>query len=601
MRIEDYGFISDTETAALVSREGSVDWLCMPRYDSGAFFARLLGSEDNGFWQIRPKGEIVRTRRQYRGDTLILETEFETAEGCVRLTDCMPLRDDYPDIVRTVEGLRGEVTMAMKLVIRFDYGRIVPWVQRVEGGLTAMAGPNALILRSDVELRGEAMSTVAEFTVSEGESSAFVLTWYPSHKEPPEAENSAESLRRTEAFWKEWAAEAKPVGDEWRAASMRSLLVLKGLTYAPTGGIIAAATTSLPEQIGGTRNWDYRYCWLRDATFTLYALLGAGYMKEAEAWRNWLLRAIAGSPAQMQTLYGAAGERRLLEYEIPELSGFEGSHPVRVGNAASQQFQLDVYGEVLDVMHQARRLGMASNPAAWELERCLVEFVAQHWQEPDMGIWEVRGQPQHFTHSKVMAWVAMDRAVLACEKYGLPGDAAQWRRVRDEIHAEVCARAYHTGRGSFVQAFESEKLDASLLLLPLVGFLPPEDPRVRSTIAAIERELMPDGLVLRYHTDTATDGLPQGEGAFLPCSFWLVDCLSLTGREAEARALFERLLALRNDLGLLSEEYDPRGQRQLGNFPQAFSHVAMLNSAANLGRDRGECPATHRANCGEKG
>ncbi len=593
MQIEDYGFLSDTETAALVSRDGSIDWLCMPRFDSGAVFARLLGTEENGFWKICPKGEVVKTSRRYRGDTLILEMEFETKDGCVRLTDCMPLRDEFPTLVRTVEGLRGKVEMTMCLVLRFDYGRLVPWVQRVEGGITAMAGPDAILLRSDVELRGEELSTVADFTVGAGESKAFVLTWYPSHKPAPEAENSAESLRRTEEYWTKWSAHAKPA-EEWRDAVVRSLLVLKGLTYAPTGGIVAAATTSLPEQIGGERNWDYRFCWLRDATFTLYSLLDAGYKRDAEAWRQWLLRAVAGSPAQMQTLYGVGGERPALEYELPYLAGYAGSKPVRVGNAAAQQFQLDVYGEVIDVMHQTRRLGLAVDCAGWELERCLVKFVAEHWQKPDMGIWEVRGPARHFTHSKILAWVAMDRAVQACEKFGLPGDVAAWRGVRDRIHAEVCARGYNQKVGAFVQSLDSDKLDASLLMMPLVGFLPPSDPRVQSTIKAIEKNLMSGGFVLRYHTDTEVDGLPQGEGAFLPCSFWLVDCLNLTGRYDEAREMFERLLSLRNDLGLLAEEYDPRTRRLAGNFPQAFSHVALLNSAANLSKHHG--PAAQRAN-----
>lgn len=595
MQIEDYGFLSDTETAALVSRDGSIDWLCMPRFDSGAFFARLLGTEENGFWKICPKGEVVKTSRRYRGDTLILETEFETAEGRVRLTDCMPLRDEYPDIVRKVEGLSGQVEMTMNLVLRFDYGRLVPWVQRVEGGITAMAGPDAIILRSDVELHGEDLSTVADFTMGAGETKAFVLTWYPSHKPPPEAENSDESLRRTEEYWRKWSGHAKPA-EEWQEAVTRSLLVLKGLTYAPTGGIVAAATTSLPEQLSGQRNWDYRYCWLRDATFTLYALLGAGYKRDAEAWRNWLLRAVAGSPAQMQTLYGMRGERPVLEYELSYLAGYEGAKPVRVGNAAAQQFQLDVYGEVIDVMHQARQKGLAVDRVAWELERCLVKYVAEHWEKPDSGIWEVRGPARHFTHSKVLAWVAMDRAVQACEKFGLPGDADEWRAVRDRIHAEVCERGYSQKRGAFVQSLDSDKLDASLLMIPLVGFLPAEDERVKSTISAIEKNLMWNGFVLRYHTETEVDGLPQGEGAFLPCSFWLVDCLNLTGRYEEAREMFERLLSLRNDLGLLSEEYDPRSRRLLGNFPQAFSHVALLNSAANLSKHRG--PASERASSG---
>ncbi len=596
MQIEDYGFLSDTETAALVSRDGSIDWLCMPRFDSGACFARLLGTEENGCWQICPKGKVMRTSRRYRGDTLILETEFETAQGRVRLTDCMPLRDEFPDIVRKVEGLSGKVEMTTRVVLRFDYGRLVPWVRRVDGGITAMAGPDAIILRSDVELRGQDLSTVGDFSIEAGESKAFVLTWYPSHKPPPDAENSEESLRRTDEYWTKWSAETRPPG-EWREAVVRSLLVLKGLTYAPTGGIVAAATTSLPEQIGGERNWDYRFCWLRDATFTLYALLGAGYKQDAEAWRNWLLRAVAGSPSQMQTLYGVGGERPCLEYELPYLAGYEASKPVRVGNAASLQFQLDVYGEVIDVMHQTRKLGLEVDCAAWQLERCLVKFVAEHWQEPDMGIWEVRGPARHFTHSKMLAWVAMDRAVKACEKFGLEGHAPEWRAVRDRIHAEVCARGYNQKRGAFVQSLDSDKLDASLLMIPLVGFLPPSDPRVRSTIAAVEKNLMWNGFVLRYHTDTDVDGLPQGEGAFLPCSFWLADCMNLTGRYDEARELFEHLISLRNDLGLLSEEYDPRARRLTGNFPQAFSHVALVNSAANLSKHHG--PAAQRANGAE--
>jgi GH15 family glucan-1,4-alpha-glucosidase len=595
MRIEDYGFLSDTESAALVGLDGSIDWLCLPRFDSGAFFARLLGGHDNGYWQIAPKDAVTRTRRRYRGDTLILETEFETADGCVRLIDSMPLRDEFPDVVRIVEGVRGCVEMEMTLVIRFDYGRILPWVQHENGGIIATAGPDALILRSDVKTHGRGFTTVAEFSVAAGDSKAFVLTWFPSHKEPPAAVKSAVSLRRTEEFWTEWAARAKPA-EEWRDAVVRSLVVLKGLTFAPTGGIVAAATTSLPESLGGTRNWDYRYCWLRDATFTLYSLLDAGYTEEAAAWRNWLLRAIAGSPAQMQILYGAAGERTLLEYELPHLAGYEHSRPVRIGNAASEQFQLDVYGEVLDAMHQARRAGLEPNASAWQLERQLVKYVIGHWSDPDEGIWEVRGPRRNFTHSKMMAWVAMDRAVKAVEKFGLKGDAIAWRKVRDQIHREVCARGFNEKKGAFVQYFDGDQLDASLLLMPLVGFLPPTDPRVRSTIDAIQRELCVDGFVLRYRPENSADGLPPGEGAFLPCSFWLVDCLNATGRRDEARELFERLLSLRNDLGLIAEEYDPREKRQVGNVPQAFTHVALVNSASNLGKSHG--PAHQRSKNG---
>jgi GH15 family glucan-1,4-alpha-glucosidase len=593
MRIEDYGFLSDTETAALVGRNGSIDWLCMPRFDSGAFFAKLLGGEQNGFWQIAPKAPVTRTSRRYRGDTLILETEFETAEGCVRLVDCMPLRDEFPDVVRVVEGVRGRVDMVMSLVIRFDYGRIVPWVQRADGGIVATAGPDALILRTDVPTHGRDHSTSAEFSVAAGDSKAFVLTWFPSHKPIPAVANSAESLRRTEEFWNDWSRHAR-VNGEWRDAVIRSLLVLKGLTHAPTGGIVAAATTSLPEQLGGSRNWDYRYCWLRDATFTLYALLDAGYTEEAQAWRAWLLRAIAGSPAQMQTLYGPAGERMLLESELGHLRGYEGSKPVRVGNAASAQFQLDVYGEVLDAMHQARRRGLEPNASAWNLERHLVEFVMGHWRDPDNGIWEVRGPRRDFTHSKMMAWVAMDRAVQACEKFGRRGDAAAWRRVRDDIHREVCARGFNPKRNAFVQFFGSDRLDASLLMMPLVGFLPPSDPRVRATIETIAQELCVDGFVLRYRPDEDgdVDGVPGGEGAFLPCTFWLADCLNAIGRRDEAREIFERLLGLRNDLGLISEEYDVGAKRLVGNFPQAFTHVALVNTASNLGKTSG--PAAER-------
>jgi GH15 family glucan-1,4-alpha-glucosidase len=591
MRIEDYGFLSDTQTAALVSREGSIDWLCMPRFDSGAFFARLLGGDENGFWQIAPKGGAAQIRHRYRGDTLILETEFETADGCVRLIDSMPIRGRYPDVVRIVEGVRGRVEMEMSLVIRFDYGRVVPWVHRADGGIVAIAGPDALVLRSDVPTHGRDYSTAASFRVAAGESVAFVLTWFPAHESPPAVENSADSLRNTEAFWSDWAARADVAG-EWRDAVVRSLLVLKGLTDAPTGGIVAAATASLPEQLGGERNWDYRFCWLRDATFTLYSLLDAGYTDEADAWRRWLLRAIGGSPAQMQILYGPAGERMLLEQEIPHLAGYENSRPVRVGNAASGQFQLDVYGEVLDAMHQARRRRLEKDVDAWRLQRHLVEFVMGHWQEPDRGIWEVRGPARHFTHSKVMAWVAMDRAVQACEKFGLPGDASAWREVRDRIHGEVCAHGYHQKRGAFVQSFDRAELDASLLMIPLVGFLPADDPRVVSTISAIERDLVKEGFVMRYDTGSEIDGLPQGEGAFLPCSFWLADCLNIIGRRDEARELFSRLLSLRNDLGLLSEEYDPRSRRLVGNFPQAFSHVALINTASNLGKSHG--PASER-------
>ncbi len=593
MKIEDYGFIGDMETAALVGRNGSIDWLCFPRFDSPACFAALLGTGENGFWKIEPVAPYHSSRR-YRGDSLILETEFHTEEGVVRLIDFMPPRDQLPDVVRIVEGVSGRVKMRMTLVVRFDYGQAVPWVRRRDRGIEALAGPDAVWLQSDVETHGEGLSTVASFEVEAGQRVGFLLTWHPSHLSPPGRENATSRLRETERFWHTWArgcSQRGPLHDD----VLRSLLVLKGLTFAPTGGILAAATTSLPEKIGGVRNWDYRYCWLRDSTFTLYALLNAGYTEEAKAWCEWLLRAVAGDPAQIQIMYGVAGERRLLEYELPHLTGYEGSKPVRIGNGASSQFQLDVYGEVMDSLHEARRAGLQSNESAWALQRHLVDFVVGHWMEPDEGIWEVRGSRRHFTHSKVMAWVALDRGIKAVEMYHLNGDVKKWRAVRDRIHREVCARGFHPKRGAFTQFFDGKQLDASLLLIPLVGFLPVDDPRVQGTIAAVERELMVDGFVLRYDSaEPGVDGLPSGEGAFLPCSFWLADCLSLAGRREEARALFERLRALRNDLGLFSE-YDPVAGRLIGNFPQAFTHVAFVNTARNLLEKGG--PAEERSQC----
>jgi len=594
MRIEDYGFLSDTETAALVGKNGSIDWLCMPRFDSPACFAQIVGDAENGFWQVAPSEEVTQTSRQYRDGTLILETEFTTAGGKARLVDCMPVRDDYPDVVRVVEGLEGEVAMRMQLSMRFDYGNIVPWVQRDDGEIIAIAGPNGLVLRSDVPTRGEGLTTVAEFRVGKGETVAFVLTWFPSHRPTPGTTKTSRSLAKTERFWRKWSKRAHRCAP-WDEAVKRSLLVLKGLTYAPTGGIVAAPTTSLPEKIGGSRNWDYRFCWLRDATFTLYALLDSGYTEEAEAWRDWLVRTVAGSADQLQIVYGAAGERDLRESEISHLAGYENSRPVRIGNGAVNQFQLDVYGEVMDVLHLSRREGIEPDEWSWRLQLQLVDFVMSRWREPDEGIWEVRGGPRHFTHSKVMAWVALDRAVKGAEDFGLCGDAKKWRSVRDEIHREICARGFNEERGSFTQSFGCDGLDASLLMIPLVGFLPPEDYRVRATVEAIAKELMCDGFVMRYHPDDSgpVDGLTPGEGAFLPCSFWLADCLNLMGRRDEAVELFERLLSLRNDLGLLAEEYDPQAKRQLGNFPQAFSHVALVNTASNLGRSKG--PAKSRA------
>jgi GH15 family glucan-1,4-alpha-glucosidase len=585
-RIEDYAFLSDTQTGALVSRHGCVDWLCFPRFDSGACFAALLGDGENGRWKFTPEGEVKTTRRRYRGDTLILETEIETANGVVRLIDFMPPRGENPDLVRIVEGVRGSVRMKMDLIIRFDYGHIIPWVRQKHGGLEAIAGPDALILRTPIETRGEDLTTVAEFDVTQGDRVPFVLTWFPSHDEPPRAIHPEHALEQTEDYWTSWSKRCREEGP-WRDAVMRSLITLKGLTYAPTGGIVAAATTSLPEEIGGVRNWDYRYCWLRDATFTLYALMNAGYLDEARAWREWLLRTVAGSAAQMQIMYGVQGERRLEEYEIPWLSGYENSKPVRVGNAASNQFQLDVYGEVMAAMYIAHRAGIETNDEDWRLQVALMKFLESKWEDPDEGIWEVRGGPQQFTHSKVMAWVAFDRAVKLVEDCSCEaGDNLErWRKIRDEIHRQVCQRGYNAKKKAFTQFYGSEELDASLLMLPLVGFLPPDDERVVSTVEAIQLELMRDGLIHRYQTErNNVDGLPGSEGVFLPCSFWLVDCLQLIGRPDEAREMFERLLELRNDVGLLSEEYDPRAKRQLGNFPQAFSHVALVNTARNLAR-----------------
>ncbi|MEO8439452.1 MAG: glycoside hydrolase family 15 protein [Spartobacteria bacterium] len=588
-RIEDYAFVSDTQSGALISRDGCVDWLCLPRFDSGACFAALLGTKDNGSWTFTPKDEVKRRERRYRGDTLILETEVYTAEGAIRFIDFMPPRGTNPDIVRIVEGLQGRVKIRMELVIRFDYGSVVPWVRRCHGGLEAIAGPDALILHTPVETHGEDLKTVAEFSVAQGDRIPFVLTWYPSHEPPPQEVDAEHALKQTERYWNNWSKRYTGRGP-WRDAVMRSLLTLKGLTYAPTGGIVAALTTSLPEEIGGVRNWDYRYCWLRDATFTLFSLLGAGYKEEAKAWREWLLRAIAGSASQLQIMYGVQGERRLIETELPWLSGYEDSRPVRVGNAAAKQFQIDVYGEVVDAMYHAQRAGLETTTPDWRMQVAMLNFLETKWQEPDEGIWEVRGESQQFTHSKVMAWVAFDRAVKLVENFKCDGGnhLATWKKLRDRIHREVCEQGYHPGKKSFTQTYGSKAMDASLLMIPLVGFLPAHDERVQGTIAAVERELLEEGFVMRYRpTECEIDGLPGGEGVFLACSFWLADCLHLVGRQEEARQLFERLLALRNDVGLLSEEYDPKNKRQLGNFPQAFTHVGLVNTAEALSDEPG--------------
>ena len=587
MKLEDYGFIGDMHTCALVGLNGSIDWLCLPRADANAVFAALLGAEKNGCWQISPRDPVVRASHAYRTDTLILETKFETATGIVRVVDFMSPTGPNRDLLRIVEGVRGEVPMKMRLIFRMDYGRTIPWVRHAsDGGVVAVAGPDALVLRTPVATHGQDLSTVAEFTLRAGERQTFVLTWYPSHLPAPDRIDPMQKLERTERYWKEWSARCTYRG-EWRDAVVRSLITLKGLTFAPTGGILAAATTSVPEFIGGVRNWDYRYCWLRDATFTLYSFMEAGYTEEAAAWSDWLLRAVAGDPAQLQIMYGAAGERSLPEFELTHLSGYENSRPVRVGNAAAAQFQLDVYGEVMDAMHLARKVGLHPGAESWSLQRHLVDFVVRNWREPDEGIWEIRGPRRHFTHSKIMAWVALDRAVKAAEHDGLTGDVELWRATRQAIHDDVCEKGFHAGVGAFTQYYGSELLDASVLMLPLVGFLPATDARVVSTVEAIQRELVIDGLVYRYHPtkSVAVDGLPPGEGAFLPCSFWLVDCLHLIGRKDEARRFFERLLTLRNTLGLLAEEYDPVARRLVGNYPQAFSHIGLINTAQNLSRD----------------
>ncbi|HET9740250.1 MAG TPA: glycoside hydrolase family 15 protein, partial [Solirubrobacteraceae bacterium] len=589
--IEDYALIGDCETAALVSRSGSIDWLCFPRFDSPACFAALLGGPEHGRWLLAPAGEPRAVRRRYREGTLVLETEFETAEGVVAVIDCMPVRSDVPDVFRVVEGRRGRVPMRTELTIRFDYGSLIPWVRRTEDGLTAIGGADLIRVRTPVPLRGENFHTIGDFTVSPGEHIPFTLEWQRSYQPSAAREDPERSIVATERWWREWSDRCTYQGP-YRDAVVRSLITLKALTYRPSGGLLAAATTSLPEWLGGVRNWDYRFCWLRDATFTLYALMLGGYTQEASDWREWLLRAVAGEPAQAQMLYGVSGERLVPEWELGWLPGYAGSTPVRVGNAAASQFQLDVYGEVMDALHTARRLGLPPDESAWHVQRRMVEYVERAWWEPDEGIWEVRGPRRHFTHSKVMAWVALDRAVKAVERFGLEGPVDRWRTARNQIHADVCAKGYDPEIGAFVQFYGGRLLDASLLMIPLVGFLSFDDPRMRGTVKAIEERLTTDGFVARYPTVPEVDGLPPGEGAFLPCSFWLADNLALQGRHDEARTLFERLLAVRNDVGLLAEEYEPRTRRMLGNFPQAMSHMALINTAANLTKARG--PAQDR-------
>ncbi|MEZ0167602.1 glycoside hydrolase family 15 protein [Microvirga sp. TS319] len=581
-RIEDYALIGDCETAALVSRDGSIDWLCWPRFDSEACFAALLGTPEHGRWLIAPSCGVNRATRRYRDDALILETTFETDQGIVTLIDFMPVRDSGSDLVRIVRCEKGEVPMRVEFTLRFDYGRLMPWMERPdERCWQVVAGPHSAVLRTDVPVQAQHYGITADFTVREDRPEPFVLSYRASHLPLPEPVDAENALHRTEQWWRRWISHCSYKG-AWAEPVQRSLITIKAMTYRPTGGIIAAPTTSLPERQGGQRNWDYRFCWLRDATFMVACLLKAGFRDEARAWRDWLLRAVAGMPAQVQPIYGIAGEHRLNEWEASWLPGFNGAKPVRVGNAAFTQFQLDVFGEVMNALHFARRAEIAPSEAGWHLQKALLDHLGEVWDEPDEGIWEVRAGRQHFVHSKVMAWVGVDRAIKATELCGLEGPVEQWKTLRNRIHAEVCERGFDPQRGAFVQAFGSQYLDASTLVIPIVGFLPVTDPRMQSTIAVIERDLIRDGFVLRYDTGKTKDGLPPGEGAFLVCSFWLAENYSLQGRHDEARDLFERLLTLRNDVGLLAEEYDPAAKTFLGNFPQALSHLALVNTAHKL-------------------
>jgi len=584
--LEAYALIGDTYSAALVGTDGSIDWLCWPRFDSDACFAALLGDERHGCWRVAPSIPVLSVRRRYMPGTLVLETDFETAEGTVRLIDFMPPRNQAPDIVRIVRGMKGRVPIHMEASPRFGYGTRIPWVRSTFCCVSAKAGPDATLLRTRMPMHVDNGCVTSDFTVAEHEQIPIILTWFPSHEHQPRSVEAWTALEETVSFWRDWSGRCTYEGP-WREQVLRSLITLKALTYSPTGGIVAAPTTSLPEHLGGVRNWDYRYCWLRDATLTLLSLLQAGYTDEARSWRDWLLRAVAGEPQELQIMYGVAGERRLLEQELPWLPGYGGSRPVRIGNGAVQQVQLDVFGEVMDCLHQARHAGLPSDEEIWDLQRHLLHYIEQCWEQPDEGLWEVRGGRQNFTHSKIMAWVAVDRAVKSAEAYQLEGPLDEWRALRARIHAQVCEQGFDAKRNVFVQAYGSRELDASLLMIPLVGFLPPEDPRVRGTVEAIERELCHDGLVHRYDTRHTRDGLPPGEGVFLACSFWLADNLTLMGRHREAQELFERLLGLCNDVGLLSEEYDVKSRRLVGNFPQAFSHLALITTAQNLSRTGG--------------
>jgi GH15 family glucan-1,4-alpha-glucosidase len=592
-KIEDYAVIGNCETAALVGRDGSIDWLCLPRFDSASCFAGLLGDESHGRWLMTPTDAITRTTRSYRKSSMILETIFETETGAVCVTDFMARSDGACDLLRIVTGLRGKVAMHSELCVRLDYGATVPWVTRMEDGrIKYVAGPDRLLLQSPINFENEDMRSHAHFTLDEGEERSFILGWSNSFRPVPAMLDAAKVFENVENGWQGWAARFDGAG-EWSDIVLRSLLTLKALTHFETGGIVAAATTSLPEQLGGARNWDYRYCWLRDATLTLYALMESNFIEEANAWQQWLLRAVAGSPAQLQIMYGVAGERRLDEWEIPWLPGYENSAPVRVGNAASGQVQLDVYGEVMDALYFARQKGLTADEDMWGVQREMVAHLQAIWDQPDDGIWEVRGERRQFTHSKIMAWVAIDRAIRAAEEFGLDGPLEEWRALRDTIHTQVCEHGFDTTRNSFVQYYGSTEVDASLLMIALVGFLPADDPRVQGTVAAIEQDLLQDGFVLRYRTERKVDGLPSGEGAFLACSFWLADNYVLLGRLDDARNLFTRLVSLCNDVGLLAEEYDPAAKRQVGNFPQAFSHIALINTAYNLQRASG--PAVDRS------
>jgi GH15 family glucan-1,4-alpha-glucosidase len=598
LRLEDYALIGDCETAALVGRDGSIDWLCWPRFDSAACFAALLGTSEHGRWCIAPVSPepMLATSRQYRGDSLILETRFETPTGSVIVVDFMPPRDDASNIVRIVYGERGTVQMRTELVIRFDYGAIVPWVHRLpDGGLRAIAGPDQLVLRTPITVEGVDHRTAGDFTVNAGDAIPFTMSYRASHLDAPQAFDPFASLAATEKYWAEWAGRARLVDEGERATILRSLLVLKALTYAPTGGIVAAPTTSLPETIGGQRNWDYRFCWLRDATLSLLALMNGGYFEEAAAWRDWLLRAVAGSPDQVQIMYGIAGERALWEHELHHLPGYAASRPVRIGNAAHGQLQIDVYGEVMDAFYQAHRGGVPDSPEAWAVQAAFLGHLETIWQQPDRGIWESRDEPRHYTYSKVMAWVAFDRGVKMVRENGFEGPVERWEQIAAQIHAQICEYGYDPELGSFVESYGVKRLDGSLLLIPTTGFLPPDDPRILGTIRAIEQRLVVDGLVMRHDPALRETGLVHGEGAFLACSFWLADAWIMTGRRDEGRALFERLLTLRNDLGLLAEEYDVRARCLVGNFPQAFSHIALVTTAQNLWRGQAQAPALQRA------